>query len=210
MIANAKPPRRRDARRRSRSRAAGRTETSSRERRSLQRSRGRAASSSRGRRSTTERPFGISRSSAWSKSSFKSSMCSSPTETRRRFSGARVPGPSTDARCSMRLSVPPRLVACVKSASRLAMRDRLCRDRAQPAPRACRRTPLIWRARDGVRRMRLQSGIVNALRPSGASRETRRARARCALCACTRSGSVRMPRIVSQHSNGDGTAPPLI
>ena len=49
--------------------------------------------------------------SAWSKSSFRSSMCSSPTETRRRFSGARVPGPSTDARCSTRLSVPPRLVA---------------------------------------------------------------------------------------------------
>ena len=65
-------------------------------------------------------------------------------------------------------------------------------------------------ARDRVRGVRRQSRDSAPLRPSGASRETRRARSAFALCARTRSGSVRMPRIVSQHSNGDGTAPPVI
>src|SRR4051812_40964527 len=81
---------------------------------------------------------------AWSKSSFKSSMCSSPTETRSRFSGARVSGPSTEARCSTRLSVPPRLVAWVKSLSRLATASDCsrflpaCTESMPPNPRICR------------------------------------------------------------------------
>ncbi len=53
--------------------------------------------------------------SACVRSSIRSSGCSSPTETRRRFCGVGEPGPSLDARCSMRVSVPPRLVALVRS-----------------------------------------------------------------------------------------------
>ena len=57
---------------------------------------------------------------AWSRSSIRSSGFSSPTDKRSRFSGTLVPGPSTDARCSIKLSTPPRLVALVKSFARPA------------------------------------------------------------------------------------------
>ena len=48
--------------------------------------------------------------------------CSRPTETRKRPCGVRLSGPSIEARCSIRLSTPPRLVARVKSCD--AGRDR--------------------------------------------------------------------------------------
>src|SRR5687768_10820556 len=47
-------------------------------------------------------------SSALPRSSIRSSGCSSPTETRSKLSGARVFGPSTDARCSIKVSGPDR------------------------------------------------------------------------------------------------------
>src|SRR5439155_148126 len=53
--------------------------------------------------------------SAWVKSSIRSSGCSRPIDTRSRLTGVVVPGPSIDARCSTRLSVPPKLVARVKT-----------------------------------------------------------------------------------------------
>src|SRR5437588_197890 len=46
--------------------------------------------------------------SACVKSSTRSSASSNPTETRSRFSAVRLPAPSLEARCSIRLSVPPR------------------------------------------------------------------------------------------------------
>src|SRR5438067_9723449 len=52
--------------------------------------------------------------SACSKSSIKSSGCSRPIEQRNKLSGEVVPGPSIDARCSIKLSTPPKLVARVK------------------------------------------------------------------------------------------------
>ena len=56
--------------------------------------------------------------SAWSRSAIRSSGCSNPTDTRMRSRGVLVSGPSTSARCSTRLSTPPRLVARVKSLMR--------------------------------------------------------------------------------------------
>ena len=49
------------------------------------------------------------------KSPIRSSVFSSPMEMRNKFCGVCVFGPSIDARCSIRLCVPPRLVARVKS-----------------------------------------------------------------------------------------------
>ena|SRR5215813_11205768 len=49
--------------------------------------------------------------SACTKSSIKSSGCSKPTDNRNKFFGDVEAGPSADARCSIRLSTPPRLVA---------------------------------------------------------------------------------------------------
>src|SRR6266496_3873205 len=57
---------------------------------------------------------------AWARSATRSSGCSSPIERRRRPSGARVLSPSTEARCSTRLSGPPRLVARAKRRRRAA------------------------------------------------------------------------------------------
>ena len=45
-----------------------------------------------------------------------------PTETRSRFSGTTLCGPSTVARCSIRLSTPPSEVAGTKSRVRVATR----------------------------------------------------------------------------------------
>src|SRR6185436_7303591 len=53
-------------------------------------------------------------SSASSKSSTRSSACSSPTDKRSRFSAVVLPGPSLELRCSIRLSTLPREVARVK------------------------------------------------------------------------------------------------
>ena len=50
-------------------------------------------------------------SSACVRSLIRSSACSRPTDRRNRFCGVAVSGPSIDALCSIRLSVPPRLVA---------------------------------------------------------------------------------------------------
>src|SRR5882724_78673 len=58
---------------------------------------------------------GRAHASAWVKSSIRSSGCSRPIDTRSRLTGVVVPGPSIDARCSTRLSVPPKLVARVKT-----------------------------------------------------------------------------------------------
>src|SRR6185369_17443110 len=58
--------------------------------------------------------------SAWARSATRSSAFSRPTETRRRPSGARVRSPSMEARCSTRLSGPPRLVARVNRRRRAA------------------------------------------------------------------------------------------
>src|SRR3989442_3252163 len=52
---------------------------------------------------------------AWRRSSIRSSGCSIPTDRRSRLGCAVEYSPSLDARCSMRLSVPPRLVAFRKS-----------------------------------------------------------------------------------------------
>src|ERR1022692_3293239 len=69
---------------------------------------------------------------ACSKSPIRSSVFSSPTEMRNKLSGVRVFGPSTDARCSIKLCVPPRLVARVKSRTFAAT----CIARSRP-PRNC-------------------------------------------------------------------------
>jgi serine/threonine-protein kinase len=53
--------------------------------------------------------------SACSRSAIRSSACSRPMERRSRFCGVRVAGPSTLARCSMRLCPPPKLVARMNS-----------------------------------------------------------------------------------------------
>jgi len=55
--------------------------------------------------------IGIYPARACSRSAIKSSTCSRPTETRSRLSGVGESAPSTEARCSIKLSVPPRLVA---------------------------------------------------------------------------------------------------
>ena len=52
--------------------------------------------------------------SAWSRSSTKSSAFSRPMDNRSKPSGEVVPGPSMDARCSIKLSTPPKLVARMK------------------------------------------------------------------------------------------------
>src|SRR5262249_23467658 len=69
---------------------------------------------------------------AWWRSSIRSSGCARPIDSRKRFSGVRVPGPSIDARCSTRLSVPPKLVARVNPRSFAAT----CTARAW-SPRTC-------------------------------------------------------------------------
>src|ERR1039458_95095 len=82
---------------------------------------------------------------ACSKSPTKSSAFSNPTEIRSKFCGVPVFGPSTDARCSIKLCVPPRLVARVKSRTFAAT----CIARSRP-PRNCNDSmppnPAIWRA----------------------------------------------------------------
>ena len=70
----------------------------------------RRARDERGQRLTRPQP-----PSAWSRSAIRSSTCSRPIDIRSRPCGVRLCGPSIDARCSIRLSTPPRLVARVKS-----------------------------------------------------------------------------------------------
>ncbi len=52
---------------------------------------------------------------ACSRSSIRSWACSSPMDSRIRLPGERRCAPSTEARCSIRLSMDPRLVASVNS-----------------------------------------------------------------------------------------------
>ena len=75
----------------------------------------------RGRKVTVRRDLvgqfglgGLQPAKACARSSMRSSGCSSPTDKRNRFCGVRVWGPSTEARCSIRLWAPPRLVARMK------------------------------------------------------------------------------------------------
>jgi hypothetical protein len=55
--------------------------------------------------------------SACDRSAIRSSGCSRPIDTRSRLTGVADVGPSTLARCSIRLSTPPKLVALVNSFS---------------------------------------------------------------------------------------------
>src|SRR3954453_10749745 len=91
--------------------------------------------------------------SACVKSSTRSSACSSPTETRSRFSAFRLPTPSLDARCSIRLSVPPSDVARVKifvfavTACASARPPRTLNDNMPPNDDICR-AAIAWPACD--------------------------------------------------------------
>ena len=88
-----------------------------------------------------------------------SSAFSMPTETRSRFSGTTLLGPSTVARCSMRLSTPPSEVAGTKSRVRVATRF------AAPASPATSRESIapkplvIWRFATAWPGVGLKSGV---------------------------------------------------
>src|ERR1700742_238683 len=60
-------------------------------------------------------------SSAWARSAMRSSVSSMPTESRSRSGGHGVSGPSTEARCSIRLSTPPSEVARFQICTRAAV-----------------------------------------------------------------------------------------
>ena len=132
--------------------------------------------------------------------------CSRPMDNRKRPSGEVVPAPSIDARCSIKLSTPPRLVARVKifvfAATRIA---------------ASRPLSLQTKAFRQTSTSVLQQSRV---RDATSSRDNARAQTfRCwarnsatftafSECARIRQGSVRIPRRISQQSKGEGTAPP--
>ncbi len=115
-------------------------------------------------------------------------------------------GPSDDARCSIRLSLPPRLVAFRNSRTREATVSAPARppvdlDREHAAER-----PHLA-PRDRVPRVGREPGIVDAPRARMAlDRRGQRERVR-ATGARTRTASVRSPRSTSQELKGEATAP---
>jgi hypothetical protein len=107
----------------------------------------------------------------------------------------------------MRLSVPPRLVAWVKTRSRPATPSDFGRAFADlNREHAAERAHLP--RRDGMLRVRRESGIVNALDAFVALEVLRQRQCVARLCSHT-PGQRAYAAQVSQHSNGDGTAPPL-
>ena len=146
------------------------------------------------------------RASACARSAIRSSACSSPIETRSRFCGVVEPGPSLEARCSIRLSVPPRLVALTKSFTREAARTaasrppRTRKESIPPKPDICR-FAIAWPGCDS------RPGIVDRLDGRMLLEEARDARARWRNAARRGSESERRPRSTSQELNGEATAP---
>ena len=68
-----------------------------------------------------------------------------PTETRSRFAGTTLCGPSTVARCSMRLSTPPSEVAGTKSRVRVATRFAVPASPVTSRESIAPKPPVIWR-----------------------------------------------------------------
>ena len=137
----------------------------------------------------------------------RSSTSSAPTESRSRFGGAGEVGPSTEARCSIRLSTPPSEVARFHKETRaaVAMRGLLAasdQDREHAAEAALhlaggQRVALMGRAGQGRGRARSACGAGGA--PPGAWRRHRRRGRAGAGCACR--------GVSSQASNGPRMAP---
>ena len=130
---------------------------------------------------------------------------SMPTERRSRSGGTGVPGPSIEARCSIRLSTPPSEVARFQSypgrgrdRRRLAARDAERQHAAEAALHLARR--------DRVARM-LGQARVEHLRDVRVARERSARNSALAEARATRRYSVRMPRSSSQASNGPRIAP---
>src|SRR5205807_947573 len=90
-----------------------------------------------------ERPWAAC--NAWSRSAPRSSGSSSPTESRSRSGGHGESGPSTEARCSIRLSTPPSEVARFHSSTLAAAAMAAC---SPPLTRidSMPPKPVIWRA----------------------------------------------------------------
>ena len=141
------------------------------------------------------------------RSSIRSAGCSSPTDTRSRFCAVRLPGPSLELRCSMRLSDAAEGGGAGEEASCGRRRRARPRGRRGRGTRACRRRRDIWRPRDVVTGVRFEARVVDGLDALVRRQEARHgaARSRCArACAPT---SVRMPRSTSQELNGEATPP---
>ena len=150
---------------------------------------------------------GLSHASACSISRIRSSTCSTPIDRRTRSAGHSVPGPSTLARCSARLSTDPSDVA------RLKTRSLAVKDFAAPSPLARRSdimppnppriclAAIAWPGCEG-------NPGYSTCASFGWPSNRRAIAAAFALAAATRSASVRMPRSSSQASTGPSTAPP--
>ena len=137
--------------------------------------------------------------SAGAKSPIKSSGCSRPMDHRCQSAGVAVSGPSMDARCSIRLCVPPKFVARTNTCTRAAAARRPL------APTAYPRNPSSAAPPSGA--PDAPADPDNAPPPAGDAPADTPPSARPSECAAIRKGRVLMPRSVSQQSNGAGTAP---
>mmetsp|Transcript_36858 Transcript_36858/g.91727 ORF Transcript_36858/g.91727 Transcript_36858/m.91727 type:complete len:245 (+) Transcript_36858:275-1009(+) len=153
-------------------------------------------------------------SSARLRSWNRSSASSNPTESRSRSPGTPESGPSTVARCSMRLSTPPREVA----GAQILSRDSRCS--AASAPPATRMdnmppnmVPAAWLP-DCCATLTacigwvMSPGYRTCVILGCAWRRAARVRAE-SLCRLIRMCSVRMPRSRSHASKAPSTAPPM-
>ena len=117
-------------------------------------------------------------------------------------------GPSIDARCSIKLSTPPRLVARVKifvfaATDIAASRPSFTSNESIPPKRASTSVLRRSHVRDAT-----------SIRDNGRAQLFDVAQRKSATfiafseCARIRHGNVRIPRKISQQSKGEGTAPP--
>ena len=106
-----------------------------------------------------------------------------PIESRSRPGGVRLSGPSTDARCSIRLSVPPRLVAPGEQLAPAAPPPAPPPRHPSPRPTPSRRSPAIWRAATAWPGIGREARVVHRLHRGMRRQERRHARRVLAVSA---------------------------